>query len=55
MRVGHYYLLRKSNHDISALLMDYDTSDEFEIKTLCFLYRKDYAKKTKALETFFIL
>lgn len=52
---GHYYSLRKGNHDISALQMDYDTGDEFEIKTLCSFNRKDPTRKTKALETFFIL
>lgn len=52
---GHYYSLRKGNHDISALQMDYDTGNEFEIKTLCSFNRKDHTRKTKALETFFIL
>ena len=52
---GHYYSLRNGNHDISTLQMDYDISDEFEIKMLCSFNRKDHARKTKALETFFIL
>lgn len=52
---GHYYSLRKGNHDIRELQMDYDAGNEFEIKTLCFFDKKDHTRKTKALETFFIL
>lgn len=52
---GHYYSLRKRNHYISALQLDYDIGDEFEIKTLCSFDKKDSARKIKALETFFIL
>ena len=52
---SHYYSLRKGNHDIRELQMDYDAGNEFEIKTLCFFDKKDHTRKTKALETFFIL
>lgn len=52
---GHYYSLRKGNHDIRDLQMDYDAGDEFETKTICAFDKKDHSRKTKALETFFIL
>lgn len=52
---GHYYSLRKGNHDIGDLQMDYDAGDEFETKTICAFDKKDHSRKTKALETFFIL
>lgn len=52
---GHYYSLRKGNHDIRDLQSDYDAGDEFEIKTICTFDKIDHARKTKALETFFIL
>lgn len=52
---GHYYSLRKGNHDIGDLQADYDAGNEFEIKSICAFDKEDHARKTKALETFFIL
>ena len=52
---GHYYSLRKGNHVIQDLQTDFDAGNEFEIETLCSFEKKDHDRKTKALETFFIL
>ncbi len=52
---GHYYSLRKGNHAIREMQEDFDTGNEFEISMLCPFDKKDHDRKTKALETFFIL
>lgn len=52
---GHYYSLRKGNHAIREMQEDFDAGNEFEIKMLCPFDKKDHDRKTKALETFFIL
>lgn len=52
---GHYYSLRKGNHTIRKMQEDFDAGNEFEIQTLCSFDKKDHDRKTKALETFFIL
>lgn len=52
---GHYYSLRKGNHTIREMQEDFDSGNEFEIKTLCPFDKKDHDRKIKALETFFIL
>lgn len=52
---GHYYSLRKGNHNIREMQEDFDAGNEFEIKMLCPFNKKDHDRKTKALETFFIL
>ncbi|MCX4351681.1 MAG: GIY-YIG nuclease family protein [Lachnospiraceae bacterium] len=52
---GHYYSLRKGTHVIREMQEDFNAGNEFEIKTLCSFNKKDHDRKTKALETFFIL
>lgn len=52
---GHYYSLRKGNHTIREMQEDFDAGNEFEINMLCPFDKKDHNRKTKALETFFIL
>ena len=52
---GHYYSLRKGNYIIREMQEDFDAGNEFEIKMLCPFDKKDHDRKTKALETFFIL
>ncbi len=51
----HYYSLRSGSHNVETMQKDFKAGDEFEIIMLCSFNRKDHARKTKALETFFIL
>ena len=51
----HYYSLRKGNHIIREMQEGFNVGNEFAIKTLCPFNKKDHDRKTKALETFFIL
>lgn len=47
--------MRKGNHNIREMQEDFDDGNEFEIKTLCPFDKKDHDRKTKALESLFML
>lgn len=51
----HFYSLRKGNHNIEDMQVDFDSGNEFEIRCLCKVATKNYGRENRAVESLFIL